>query len=111
MQLRAFYHVADVFLCVSEHEGFCVPLAEAMALRVPIVAWREAAVGETLGEAGIGFDCFDAKAIARAVESLAVSPVAAAEWADRGRLRYEEKFAPGRIEQKFLECFGEAVAR
>jgi glycosyltransferase involved in cell wall biosynthesis len=111
MQLRAFYHVSDVFLCVSEHEGFCVPLAEAMALRVPIVAWRECAVGETLGDAGIGFDTYDPRAIAQAVEDLAVSPLTASAWADRGRLRYEQRFAPPRIEETFLACFAEVAAR
>lgn len=111
MQLRAFYYVADVFLCVSEHEGFCVPLAEAMALRVPIVAWREAAVGETLGEAGIGFDSYHPQAIAQAVETLTVSPLAAAAWTDRGRLRYEQRFSPAMIEKTTLECLSEVVAR
>jgi len=38
---------------MSEHEGFCVPLLEAMYLGVPIVAYKAAAIGETLGGAGI----------------------------------------------------------
>lgn len=51
--LRAFYRVASVFLCLSEHEGFCIPLMEAMAHRVPVIAFAAAAVPETLDGAGI----------------------------------------------------------
>jgi len=50
---RAYYEAADVFLGLSEHEGFCVPLLEAMAYDVPVVAFDAGAVRETLGGAGV----------------------------------------------------------
>ncbi|MCB0323687.1 MAG: glycosyltransferase [Bdellovibrionales bacterium] len=52
-ELRAFYEAADLYLCMSEHEGFCVPLLEAMHFRVPIIAYDACAVSETLGDAGL----------------------------------------------------------
>jgi glycosyltransferase involved in cell wall biosynthesis len=52
-ELRACYSVADVALCLSEHEGFCVPLLEAMAAGVPVAAYDAGAVAETLGGAGV----------------------------------------------------------
>lgn len=52
-EILAFYRVADVFLCQSEHEGFCVPLVEAMHFNVPVVAFEAAAIGETLGGGGV----------------------------------------------------------
>lgn len=52
-ELLAYYKLADIFVCMSEHEGFCVPLLEAMHFGVPILAYKEAAVPETLGNAGI----------------------------------------------------------
>ena len=52
-ELAAWYRRADVFVTASEHEGFCVPLLEAMAFDVPVVARRFAAVPETLGDAGL----------------------------------------------------------
>jgi glycosyltransferase involved in cell wall biosynthesis len=52
-ELAAHYAAADVFVCVSEHEGFCVPLLEAMHHGVPIVAHGTTAVGETLAGGGI----------------------------------------------------------
>jgi glycosyltransferase involved in cell wall biosynthesis len=47
------YRVAHLYLSMSEHEGFCVPLLEAMHFRVPIVAFAGGAVPETLGAAGL----------------------------------------------------------
>lgn len=51
--LAAYYRCSDVFICASEHEGFGVPLLEAMASDLPIVAFRAAAVPDTLGDAGL----------------------------------------------------------
>lgn len=51
--LRSYYSVATVFLCMSEHEGFCIPLLEAMAHRVPVLAYAAGAVAETMDNAGI----------------------------------------------------------
>ena len=53
--ILAYYHLADVFLCMSEHEGFCVPLLEAMKFDVPIVAYSSTAIPYTLGDSGIIF--------------------------------------------------------
>ena len=52
-EILAYYRIADVFLCMSEHEGFCVPLVEAMQFQVPIVAFDSSAIGGTLGGSGI----------------------------------------------------------
>lgn len=52
-EILAYYQIADVFLCLSEHEGFCVPLIESMVFKVPIVAFDSCAVPETLGDSGI----------------------------------------------------------
>jgi len=52
-ELAAHYRNADAFVCASRHEGFCVPLLEALHFGLPVVACREAAVGETLGGAGL----------------------------------------------------------
>ena len=52
-ELEAYFRAADVFVMASDHEGFCVPLAEAMGHGVPIVAYGVAAVPETVGGAGL----------------------------------------------------------
>ena len=52
-ELNAYYAVARAFLCLSDHEGFCIPLLEAMAHDVPVVAHAAGAVPETLDGAGV----------------------------------------------------------
>lgn len=52
-ELYAYYRLADAFLCLSEHEGFCVPLQEAMHFGLPVVAYDAGAVRETLRGGGI----------------------------------------------------------
>ena len=51
--LSAYFSAADVFVCASDHEGFCVPVVEAMGRGIPVVAHAAAAVGETVGGAGL----------------------------------------------------------
>jgi glycosyltransferase involved in cell wall biosynthesis len=52
-ELSALYDVADLFLCASEHEGFCVPLVEAFYKRVPVLAYASTAVPATMDGAGV----------------------------------------------------------
>ena len=52
-ELVAYYEVADVFLCASEHEGFCVPLMEAFHMGVPVIAYAAAAVPATMDGGGV----------------------------------------------------------
>jgi glycosyltransferase involved in cell wall biosynthesis len=52
-ELYACYRLADVFLCLSEHEGFCVPLQEAMHFHLPVIAYDAGAVRETLHGGGL----------------------------------------------------------
>ncbi len=52
-EMIAYYRLADVFLCMSEHEGFCVPLAESMYFNIPIIAYNSTAIPYTLAGCGI----------------------------------------------------------
>jgi len=106
-QLRSFYHAADVFLCVSEHEGFCVPLVEAMYFRTPIVAWASTAVGETCGDCGLIFDRFDAGSLAQALDRCLEDPCLARRLATEGRLRYERMFHPDALRAGLLNVLEE----
>ncbi len=51
--LHSYYKAATIFVCASDHEGFCVPIVEAMSYGVPVLAYAAAAVPETMGESGI----------------------------------------------------------
>lgn len=59
-----FCRAADILICASEHEGFCMPLIEAMAFDVPVLAFAAAAVPETMGDAGILINKWDAPRVA-----------------------------------------------
>lgn len=52
-EILAYYQTANIFLCMSSHEGFCVPLAEAMFFNIPVIALDAGAVADTLGESGV----------------------------------------------------------
>jgi glycosyltransferase involved in cell wall biosynthesis len=54
-ELATYYQNADLFLCMSEHEGFCIPIIEAMFFGIPVLAFDSSAVTETVGNAGIIF--------------------------------------------------------
>jgi glycosyltransferase involved in cell wall biosynthesis len=66
-ELATYYRHAHAYVSLSEHEGFCVPLVEAMAMDVPVLAYGAAAVPETLGGAGV---CFAPKDLELAAEWL-----------------------------------------
>lgn len=69
-QILAYYKIADAFLCMSEHEGFCVPLVEAMFFDVPIVAYNSTAIPSTLGGSGLLLDDKDPMIVAKAIDTL-----------------------------------------
>jgi L-malate glycosyltransferase len=69
-ELVAFYEVADLFLCASEHEGFCVPLVEAFYKQVPVVAYAATAVPSTMDGAGVLFENRTPLHVARIVDAV-----------------------------------------
>ncbi len=69
-ELAAYYDVADLFLCASEHEGFCVPLVEAFHMRVPVVAHAATAVPATLDGGGVLYENRDPYHVAALVDAV-----------------------------------------
>jgi glycosyltransferase involved in cell wall biosynthesis len=73
-EFLAVYRVADVFLSLSEHEGFCLPLLESCIFKVPLLAYDAAAVAETMDGAGILFRDKDASRVACLVDQVLENP-------------------------------------
>ncbi|MCZ8156619.1 MAG: glycosyltransferase family 4 protein [Leptospira sp.] len=72
--LSKYYMESDFFISMSEHEGFCVPLMEAMFFKLPVIAYDAGAVSETLGGSGILFNSKNFEAIADRVIDLLQNP-------------------------------------
>jgi len=69
-ELTALYDVADLFLCASEHEGFCVPLIEAFYKQVPVMAFAATAVPATMDGGGVLYDTKDPFEVAKIMSAI-----------------------------------------
>jgi glycosyltransferase involved in cell wall biosynthesis len=103
-QLKAYYQIADAFVTVSEHEGFCVPLVEAMSMKLPITAYASTAIPETLGEAGIVWPDRDPLLVAGSIDLFVRNSSVRNSLGLRGQRRYEEMFTNEKIERTFLHA-------
>ncbi len=103
--LIELYRTSDVFLCESAHEGFCVPLVEAMHFGLPIVAQNTSAVGDTLGDGGLLLTQDDPREAALAVDVLMRSD----ELRDRmreGQQTQLRRFDPTVVAHSYLDALG-----
>jgi glycosyltransferase involved in cell wall biosynthesis len=108
-QIKSLYISADVFLCTSEHEGFCVPLVEAMYFRVPIVAWGVTAVPETMGECGFVLEEWNELVFAAHIDRVLEDDRTAERLGTLGRRRYQGAFAPKVLRQKLNGIIAEVM--
>ncbi len=109
-ELAAWYADADVFVCLSEHEGFCIPLLEAMRSDLPIVAFAAGAVPETLGEAGILLPSKRPSVVAAAIDRVRSDAALARGLVAAGQRRLGAFSMPG-IQARFVEVLREVEAR
>jgi glycosyltransferase involved in cell wall biosynthesis len=103
--LVAYYRIATAFVSLSEHEGFGVPLLEAMRFDLPVVAYDAGAVAETLGDAGLRVKARDLPEIAELVGLIAERPELRASLAAAGRKRVAD-FATERVEKRTRDVLG-----
>jgi glycosyltransferase involved in cell wall biosynthesis len=108
-ELIAYYEAADAFVCLSNHEGFCVPLLEAMYHRLPIVAYTNTAVPETVQGAGLVLPDKEPARVAAAVDRV----IHDTELRSRLALAAEARirtFALPRIRDRFAAALEDACA-
>jgi len=108
-ELATYYRTASVYISMSEHEGFCVPLLEAMHLGCPIVAYAATAVPETLDGAGLLFGEKDHPVIAEAIHHLVTTP-ALREAIVRGQRERVRAFSPEAVAARFKTALAEVLA-
>ena len=108
-ELVGWYRRADVFVCLSEHEGFCVPLVEAMAWGVPVVAAAAGAVPETLGGAGLLLTDKSPLVVAAAVQRVLLDTGLREGLVHRGLVRAKE-LGPVAASQRMREILEPLVS-
>jgi glycosyltransferase involved in cell wall biosynthesis len=101
--LVAYYRGATALLTLSEHEGFCVPLLEAMRSDLPIVAHDAGAIPDTLGDAGILLDDKSPDAVAEALERVVGDRELSRDLIAKGRARLAE-FTPERLAERLRDA-------
>ena len=101
-ELAAYYRTASVYLSLSEHEGFCVPLLEAMAADVPVFAYESSAVADTLGGAGVCWSPKDLEYAAELLGQLAFDPAMRGRVIAGQRKRLED-FSEHRLRERLVE--------
>jgi glycosyltransferase involved in cell wall biosynthesis len=102
--LETHYRTADAFVCLSEHEGFCTPLIEAMGHDLPVVAFASSAIPETLGwpPAGLLLRDKSPAAVAAAVHRAVTDRLVRSALVDAGRERAEH-FSLANTRARFVE--------
>lgn len=103
-QLKAYYLLSDVFVTASEHEGFCMPLVEAMAFKLPVVAFGTTAIPETAGNVAVVWPERDPALMAQSIHHLTENQDSAIALGLKSRRRYEEKFSNQVVAKRFLEA-------
>lgn len=93
-ELVAYYELSDIFLCASEHEGFCVPLVEAFHMGVPVLAYAATAVPSTMDGAGILYTSKDPLHVAALIDRVATDRTL------RARIVEAQDTALDRLEQR-----------
>ncbi|HEY0319363.1 MAG TPA: glycosyltransferase family 4 protein [Pyrinomonadaceae bacterium] len=103
-ELKAYYLLSNIFMIASEHEGFCVPLVEAMAMKLPIVAYGSSAVPQTVDKAGLVWDEHNPHLLAESANFLISDESLSSALGLMGLRRYERHFTNEKIEADFLEA-------
>ena len=104
--LIEWYGRADAFVCLSEHEGFCVPVIEAMAAGLPVVAFDAAAVPETIGAGGIVLEDKRPASVVAAIERVLDDEPLREQLTTAGRARAAD-FSPEAARARHREAFTE----
>jgi glycosyltransferase involved in cell wall biosynthesis len=107
-ELSAYYDTSDVLVVCSEHEGFCVPLLEAMFHDLPIVAYASSAIPETLGDAGLLLESKEPLVVAAAVDRVLSDADLRKQMIEAGRARLDA-FDLSRSRATLLEAISTVV--
>lgn len=100
---------ADVFALPSHGEGFCVAVAEAMAIGLPVVVSDIEVFHEVVGESGVFVDRTSPASIAAALTDLRQDPDLARRLGKRNRKRIRERFTLGKCARGYRRVYGDIL--
>ena len=107
-ELKACYQIASVFTITSLHEGFCVPLVEAMSMKVPIVGYASTAIPETVGKVGLIWEEHDPELMAASFNMIIENDVVRYSLGEMGKNRYRAVFDNLKIKACLLDALAKA---
>ena len=109
-RLKAAFLASHAFMTLSRHEGFCVPLIEAMALGVPAVALASSAIPETMGrDGGLAWESADPWLHAASLARLRDDAAFRQHLREHARRRYAREFALPVLRQRFFDALAEVL--
>lgn len=109
--LKSYYLLASVFAIASEHEGFCVPIVEAMSMKVPVVAYASSAIPATVGGAGLVLNERNPYLMAEAINRLVRDESLNLAIGMKGWQRYQQIFTNEQIEQELFRSLDLALTK
>lgn len=105
-ELVHYYKECNILAITSNHEGFCVPIIEAMALKLPVIAFNNTAIPETIGNAGILIENNDTQKMAEEIHILLSNSEKRSLLVNQGKMRFNKHFTNFNIKSsliKFIE--------
>lgn len=108
-ELKAFYENASCYICMSEHEGFCLPVVEAMHFGLPVISFDSTALGETIADGGVLVKQKRHAELAELIFKLATEPTLRNKMVDAGKKRLSA-FSFEKFEARLAEIIKQASA-
>ena len=102
-QLKTYYLIAKTFMITSYHEGFCVPLVEAMSMKIPIIAYSSTAVPDTIGDVGLVWKELDLNLFSASINEIITNEDIYFQMGEMGWRRYQNNFTNKVIKENFLK--------
>lgn len=109
-QYISYYKLADIFLCMSAHEGFCIPLVEALYFNVPIIAINSTAVPDTLGGSGVLLDDRNPDVVGKEIDRLVTDADYRKKILDTEKARLSE-LRPEVIEKLYMDVLSQCISQ
>lgn len=102
-QLKACYLGSHLFCTTSEHEGFCVPILEAQALNIPILALDRGALAETIANGGLVWQEPNPELFAASIHHITTNPAFYSAIVHTGQKNYQDRFNEAILQRKFKD--------